>query len=156
MRLSLDARLYRTGDQARFRADGAIEFLGRLDQQLKVMGHRVEPGEIETALCRHTAVEQAVVLGEGETSSEKRLIAYVVPAKAQSLSPGELKTHLTAELPAYMIPATFAVIDELPLTPNGKVDLAALRAITARSTHDNEPALNGLGCDKHRNRSEGC
>ena len=121
------ARLYRTGDLARWRADGALEFLGRIDHQVKVRGFRIELGEIEAVLCSHAAVREAVVLaravGEG---TEKRLVAWVVPAAGASPVPEELAAFLAAKLPEHMVPSAFMVTAALPLTANGKVDRAAL------------------------------
>jgi len=110
--------MYRTGDLARFLADGSIEFLGRMDRQVKIRGHRIEPGEIEAVLIEHPGVRQAhVQLRDG------RLVAYLA---AGALPLGELRAHLRAKLPDYMIPAAFVTLDALPLTPNGKVDSRAL------------------------------
>jgi amino acid adenylation domain-containing protein len=112
-------RLYRTGDRVRRRADGSLEFLGRVDHQVKVRGHRIEPGEIEVALRAHPAVDDCVV-----TAVDDRLAAYVTG----SGQPTELRDHLAARLPEYMVPAAFTTLDALPLTPNGKVDRATLPA----------------------------
>ncbi|HEX4953510.1 MAG TPA: amino acid adenylation domain-containing protein, partial [Thermoanaerobaculia bacterium] len=119
------ARLYRSGDLARRRSDGAIEFLGRLDAQVKIRGFRVELGEIETALSRHPAVGALVVLAVAdEKSRTQRLVAWVVPAAGADRGDlaGELRDFLAAELPHYMVPGAFVLLDALPLTPNGKVD----------------------------------
>jgi acyl-coenzyme A synthetase/AMP-(fatty) acid ligase len=113
------ARLYKTGDLARWLPDGNIEFLGRLDQQVKLRGFRIELGEIEAALREHPAVREAVVLAR-----EERLIAYLVSAQ----TPTDLRAFLHERLPDYMIPATFVTLAGLPLTPNGKVDRRALPA----------------------------
>ncbi|ETK35217.1 non-ribosomal peptide synthetase [Microbispora sp. ATCC PTA-5024] len=111
------SRLYRTGDRVRLRPDGNLEFLGRLDGQVKVRGFRVEPGEVEAALLTHPGVRQAAVTAAGE-----RLVAYVVgPA-----SPGDLRAHLAATLPPHLVPSGWVTLDALPLTVTGKVDLAAL------------------------------
>jgi len=123
------ARLYRTGDLARYFPDGSIEFLGRIDNQIKLRGFRIELGEIETALLVHDAVQAAVVLVKEDEFSEKRLVAYLVPAGTEfSISIGELRTWLRQRLPEYMVPSTFVVLEEFPLTPNGKVDRRALLA----------------------------
>ncbi|HSF43790.1 MAG TPA: amino acid adenylation domain-containing protein [Thermoanaerobaculia bacterium] len=123
------ARLYRTGDLARRRPDGTVEFLGRCDDQVKLRGFRVEPGEIAAQLLAHPAVRQAaVVLREGEADSEPRLVAYWVPARGADAEPGELKSFLAARLPAVMVPSFFVSLGELPLTGNGKLDRKALPA----------------------------
>ncbi|MBZ4423339.1 non-ribosomal peptide synthetase, partial [Myxococcus sp. RHSTA-1-4] len=120
------ARMYRTGDRARLLADGRVEFLGRVDHQLKIRGYRVEPGEVEAALERHPAVREAVVLArEGQTGG-KRLVAYAVPRPGTSVEPEALRDFLGKTLPDYMVPQSFVVLDALPLTPNGKVDRGAL------------------------------
>ncbi|HXO18854.1 MAG TPA: amino acid adenylation domain-containing protein, partial [Thermoanaerobaculia bacterium] len=124
------ARLYRTGDLARRRADGGIDFLGRIDNQVKVRGFRIELGEIEAALARHPAVRQAVVVvaegtaAGGAALAEKNLQAYLVGEPA--VDPVELRTFLGRQLPGYMIPTGFVFLQALPLTPNGKVDRRAL------------------------------
>ncbi|WEH34009.1 amino acid adenylation domain-containing protein [Streptomyces sp. AM 4-1-1] len=121
------ARRYRTGDLARWREDGQLEFLGRLDAQIKVRGHRVEPGEVEAALLARPGVGQAVVVVRDEA-----LIGYVVPASgagpSTGLSPAELRAGLAATLPGYLVPNSLVVLDALPLTPNGKLDRHALPA----------------------------
>jgi amino acid adenylation domain-containing protein len=119
-------RLYRTGDLARYLSDGSIEFLGRNDHQVKIRGYRVELGEIETQLASHDKVQTAAVLVRMEGVEEKRLVAYVVPCAASSLTAEELRAHLTAALPAYMVPGTFILLESLPLTANGKLDRHAL------------------------------
>jgi amino acid adenylation domain-containing protein len=123
------ARIYRTGDLARFRSDGAIEFLGRVDHQVKVRGFRIELGEIETELEAHPAVERAVVTVCGEESA-RRLAAYLVPrgGDASALSVRELRESMVRRLPDYMVPSAWVLLDALPLTPNGKVDRSALPA----------------------------
>jgi amino acid adenylation domain-containing protein len=121
-------RAYRTGDLVRWRADGQIEFLDRIDTQMKVNGHRVEPGEIETAVRLHPAVELAVVNLVGPRG-DATLTAFVVPAAGeQAPDTGQLRAFLQARLPSYLIPARVVALDALPLTPNGKIDRAALRA----------------------------
>jgi amino acid adenylation domain-containing protein/non-ribosomal peptide synthase protein (TIGR01720 family) len=123
------ARLYRTGDLARHLPDGRVEFLGRIDHQVKVRGFRIELGDIEAALGQHPAVAQAVVVAREDTPGSKRLAAYLVTSAGQQ-PPGvtELRAFLKEKLPEYMIPALFTFLPTLPLTPNGKVDRRALPA----------------------------
>lgn len=121
-----EARMYRTGDLARHRADGALEFLGRLDNQVKLRGQRLELGEIETVLTRHTAVREAVVVAREHALGDVRLAAYVTAAGAAAPEAGDLAAHLREHLPEYMVPASFTVLDALPLTPSGKTDRKAL------------------------------
>ncbi|AUX48181.1 peptide synthetase [Sorangium cellulosum] len=121
-------RLYRTGDLARHRPDGAIEFLGRLDHQVKIRGLRIELGEIEARLLQHPGVGEAVVLARDEAHGGKRLVAYVAGKGGAALEPGALRDWLAQALPAYMVPAPILVLERLPLSPNGKVDRRALPA----------------------------
>jgi len=119
------ARLYRTGDVARYRADGTLEFLGRVDHQVKIRGFRIEPGEIEAVLGRHPAVSDVVVVACEDRPGDRYLAAYlrvagVVPDVA------ELRAFLKESLPDYMIPSVYTVLPALPRTPNGKVDRARL------------------------------
>jgi amino acid adenylation domain-containing protein len=123
--------LYYTGDRGRFRADGALEISGRLDDQLKISGARVEPGEIVTALGRSPKVRQSVVLGRKNSLGDVSLAAYVVPAEGASPTPAELKAFLEARLPPYMVPSSFLLLERLPLTANGKVDRQALSRMDA-------------------------
>ena len=120
------SRLYRTGDLVRYSADGNLEYLGRLDRQLKVHGFRIEPAEIEAALLSHPDIRQAVVVAQPEPAGDKRLIAYVVGDSGLVPEEDRLRAYLRVRLPGYMVPAAFVALDELPLTPNGKVDRAAL------------------------------
>jgi natural product biosynthesis luciferase-like monooxygenase protein len=119
-------RLYRTGDLVRRHPDGALEFLGRIDHQVKIRGHRIELGEIESALARQAGVRQAVVLAREDASGDKRLAAYVTAHTGSVLDPAQLRAGLAQELPEPMVPATVSVLAALPLTPNGKVDRRAL------------------------------
>ncbi|HEX6911984.1 MAG TPA: amino acid adenylation domain-containing protein, partial [Longimicrobium sp.] len=121
------ARLYRTGDAVRWNARGEIEFVGRLDQQVKVRGFRIELGEIEAALCAHPGVREAAVVTRRE-GDDHRLVGYVVPAEGQAVAFGELRKHLRLSLPDYMVPASWVALDAMPLTPNGKTDHRALPA----------------------------
>jgi acyl carrier protein len=131
------AALYRTGDRVRWREDGLLEFLGRLDGQIKLRGHRIELGEIEAELARHPSVAQAVAL-LSEAGAGARLIAYVRWREASHAnSPDMLRDHLAATLPAYMLPAAYVALDEFPLTPNGKIDR---RALAARAPVRQSPA----------------
>ena len=120
------ARLYRTGDRARFLPDGRVEFLGRFDRQLKVRGFRVEPGEVEAALAAHRAVREALVEAHADPRGDKRLVAYLVAEPGAELSAEELRAHLRRKLPEYMMPSAFVTLERMPLTPNGKVDRGAL------------------------------
>nr|AWI62628.1 nonribosomal peptide synthetase [Cystobacter sp.] len=120
------ARLYKTGDLARVRADGEVEYLGRNDHQVKIRGFRIEPGEIVAALARHPAVREAVVVPRADSAGERRLVAYVVPRAEQELSSASLQAFLKERLPDYMLPAAYVALGELPLTPNGKLDSRAL------------------------------
>ncbi len=119
-----DGRLYRTGDRARFLADGNIEFLGRIDSQVKIRGYRVEPSEIELALARHPAVRQAAVVAREDARGDLWLVAYLVAAPEPNAE--ELQAFLKETLPDFMVPSTFVTLEALPFTPGGKVDRRAL------------------------------
>jgi amino acid adenylation domain-containing protein len=130
-------RMYRTGDRARRLADGAIEFLGRVDDQVKIHGFRIEPAEIETLLLRHPAVRQAAVLAEPDARGEAHLVAYIATSADPSLE--ELRAYLAQSLPDYMIPSAFATLETLPFTPSGKIDRRALAAQDAgEMRHESE------------------
>ncbi|MBT2400484.1 non-ribosomal peptide synthetase/type I polyketide synthase [Streptomyces sp. ISL-100] len=132
-------RLYRTGDLARRDPQGRTHLIGRADAQIKVRGHRIEPGEIESLLMSWPGIAQACVTVRTDARSEAVLCAYCVPAAATELDPRALHRHLAARLPTYLIPTYFTALDALPLTPNGKVDVAALpehRVEPAAGTHE--------------------
>ncbi len=122
------ARLYKTGDLVRYRPDGHLEYLGRLDQQVKVRGHRVEPEEIENALEQHPTVARAVVVVTEASAGDQRLVTYLVPSSGLDLNVSELRHFLQPILPDYMRPSVFVTLDTLPLTPTGKVNRLALPA----------------------------
>jgi hypothetical protein len=125
--------MYRTGDRARWRADGQLEFLGRLDQQVKLTGYRIELGEVEAYCEAHSDVRTAVVMAREDRPGETRLVAYVVFRPGAS-DPAGLRAHLRRALPDFMVPSHIVTMDRLPMTPNGKVDRRALpdpSAVTA-------------------------
>ena len=121
--------LYRTGDLARYRSDGVVEFLGRLDDQIKIRGFRVEPGEVEAVLREFPGVGAAAVSAPCDAEGQRRLIAYVAEEGWKSLSPHELRDHLRSRLPSYLVPDGITIVDSLPLMPNGKLDREALAAV---------------------------
>ena len=132
-------RLYKTGDLCRFRADGSLLFLGRLDDQVKLHGHRIELGEVESVLARHHAVQEVAVVINEEPGSSRRMIAYLVrPANVAPALPSSLRAFLSAQLPDYMVPSAFVYLDSLPLTPNSKVDREALRGLAVTSSAPEE------------------
>ncbi|MGI9175973.1 MAG: condensation domain-containing protein, partial [Rhodothermales bacterium] len=123
---STGGRLYRTGDRARYRSDGVVEFLGRLDDQVKVRGYRIEPGEVEAALTQHPGVQTCAVVVREDAASEPRLVAYAVPADVRPPSPGALRRYLGERLPPQMVASAVVLLSELPRTPHGKLDRRAL------------------------------
>ncbi len=123
------ARLYKTGDFARYLPDGSIEFLGRRDQQVKIRGFRIELGEIEAALATHADVQACAVVALHDGNGERSMSAFVVPSERANFSAHATRSWLSGILPDYMLPSRFVVLNELPLTPNGKVDRRALECI---------------------------
>ena len=119
------AKLYRSGDRARWRNDGTLEHLGRLDFQVKIRGFRIELGEIETNIANHPAVRETVVIAREDVPGDQRLVAYVVPRDGE-ITAADLKGHLLHHLPSYMVPSAFVMLEALPLTPNAKIDRKAL------------------------------
>ncbi len=139
-------RLYRTFDRGQWRDDGTLDFLGRADNQVKILGHRVEPEEIERALKEHPLVRDAVVIARESAEADKQLVAWVVEGDHFGITPGALRAHLASRLPSYMIPASFVSISKLPLTANGKVNRAALAAEEQdrRKQPEPEPGAGGV------------
>lgn len=133
-----DARLYKTGDLARYLPDGQIAFLGRIDSQVKIRGFRIETNEIVSALNRHPSIHASVVIAREDVTGDKRLIAYIVFAPGEHTSASSLREALATQLPDYMLPATFVVLESLPQTPNGKVDRNALSASDETNTLEDE------------------
>ena len=139
-----NARLYRTGDSVRYRRDGSLEFLGRIDFQVKVRGYRIELGEIETVLGRHPAITEVVTIVREDIPGDQRIVAYILPQPGQQPSSQELRSYLLPLLPEYMVPSQFVLLTAFPLTPNKKVDRKALPApvlvVPAATTHVPETA----------------
>lgn len=123
-----EARLYKTGDQGRWRADGTIEYLGRNDDQVKIRGYRIELGEIEAQLTKHDDVKQAAVIVRDDLGGAKTLVAYVTPREGRHPATQQLRSHLKGLVPEYMVPAAFVLMDRLPVTPSGKLSRRALPA----------------------------
>ena len=119
-------RLYRTGDRARWRPDGTLEFLGRADHQVKIRGFRIEPGEVEAAILTHPAAQACVVVSAHGQDDVVSLSGYVQPAARHGMDAAGLRDYLAARLPAYLVPSALVILDRLPLNANGKVDRAAL------------------------------
>jgi amino acid adenylation domain-containing protein len=134
-----NARLYKSGDLARYLPNGDIEYLGRIDNQVKVRGFRIELGEIEAIISQYPAVRETVVVVSEESVNSQRIIAYIVPQTEPTLIITELRSFLESKLPNYMVPAAFVTLEELPLTPNGKIDRKALPA-----PNTNRPQLEGV------------
>jgi acyl carrier protein len=126
-------RWYRTGDLVRRHPDGTLEFLGRIDHQVKIRGHRIELGEIESALARLAGVNQVAVVARDDASGEKRLAAYVTAKAGSAPNPEQLRAALAQQLPEVMVPMTVTVLPAFPLTPNGKIDRRALPQPRAQS-----------------------
>ncbi|MGQ0542988.1 MAG: non-ribosomal peptide synthetase, partial [Blastocatellia bacterium] len=124
-----EGRLYKTGDLARYQANGEIEYLGRIDDQVKIRGFRIELGEIEAVLLQHGDVREAVVVAREDEAGDKRLAGYVVAKGRKGVDIGEIRRYLKTKLPEHMVPSQFAALERLPLTPNGKVDRKALPEI---------------------------
>jgi amino acid adenylation domain-containing protein len=132
-------RIYRTGDLARWRDDGVIEFLGRVDNQVKILGYRIEPNEIEAALGKHHGVAQVCVVAQNDQNDAKRLVAFFVPSEYSPANAQQLRNFAAEKLPHYMMPAQFVALSSLPLSPNGKIDRAALAQIHAVNSGSGSP-----------------
>lgn len=128
----MGARIYRTGDRARWLPDGSIEFLGRIDRQVKVRGFRVEPVEIEVTLGTHPLVKECAVVAGEDASGTKRLAAYIVPRRTPAPAPEFWRDFLKDKLPDYMVPSAFVPMEALPRSPDGKIDCSALPPLDAR------------------------
>jgi amino acid adenylation domain-containing protein len=141
---SPSARLYKTGDLAKYLPNGDIEFVGRRDNQVKIRGFRVEPGEIESVLGKHPGVNEAAVVLREDASGNKRLVGYVVRSEQGSATENELRRHVQSRLPEYMVPSEFVFLESMPLTPNGKVNRRALPVTKADSAsgENDAPATN--------------
>lgn len=131
-------RLYQTGDLARYLPNGELEYIGRIDYQVKVRGFRIELGEIEALILEHAAVEAAVVTVNSSAIDSQQIVAYVVPHPQQTLTITELHSFLASKLPNYMVPTAFVILEALPLTPNGKIDRKALKAPDTAKSENKE------------------
>jgi acyl carrier protein len=130
-----EARMYKTGDRARFRADGILDFLGRADFQVKLRGYRIEPGEIEALVRQLPGITECVVVLREDRPGDQRLVGYVVPAPRTKIDVSSVREALRERLPEYMVPSNIISIDELPLTPNRKIDRKALPAPDVLAAH---------------------
>lgn len=135
----LDSHLYKTGDLARYLPDGNIEFLGRIDNQVKIRGFRIELGEIERVLSQHTNVREVVVLAREDEPGFRRLVAYIVANQNSTYAQSEYISFLQEQLPDYMVPSAFVILEALPLTPNGKVDRRVLPAPSSQRPQLEQP-----------------
>ncbi len=135
------ARIYKTGDVGRYLPDGTIEIVGRSDDQVKLRGMRIELGEIASVLSQHEAVRQSIVLARSDERGEKSLVAYIVPQLGKTLVSSELRRFVAAQLPDYMVPSVFVLLDKVPLTPNGKIDRLALPAPDSDLRDAKEPLV---------------
>jgi amino acid adenylation domain-containing protein len=133
------ARLYKTGDLACRLPDGQLTYVGRIDDQIKILGHRIEPNEIVAVLDRHASIQSSVVIARGNNCEEKRLIAYVAMRNGTTPAAADLRSFLQNELPEYMVPSIFVGLETLPLMPNGKVDRSALPDLDSENTLRDEP-----------------
>jgi thioesterase domain-containing protein/acyl carrier protein len=133
-------RLYRTGDRVRLLQDGRIEFLGRVDRQVKLRGFRIELGEIEAALARHPSVNEAAAVVREDRPDDNRLVAFVVPREGSEPAPAELRSFLRNLLPEHMVPSRFIVLERMPLLPGGKVDFRSLALDESRPAEAMEPS----------------
>jgi aryl carrier-like protein len=140
-------RFYRTGDLARYLPDGNLELLGRADHQIKIRGHRVEPGEIETRLNEHPSVRESVVVAQETADGHKQLVAFVIPPEGQKPAPSQLRHYAGEKLPDYMVPAKVVFLTAFPQTPNRKIDRQALAVMKAAETEperDFEPPVTAV------------